>query len=176
MTLAGAIGGYLGVKFDELVTTIVEGVLAAFTSIDTYINETLSPTFETFKSLVLQPLIDGVVSLWTGLKDAVTWFGNLWDKIGEMGGKVWDAIKIFLGHSPSPLEKGLRGIADQMQEMAQFEIPAFSAAMGRVPEPAFAGMAGMGGETTNNWSMNVNTRAETSTMLLDWAALRYLKP
>jgi hypothetical protein len=131
-----------------------------------------------WKANVLDPLVAGVVSLWTGLKDAVTWFGNLWEKIKEMGGKVWDAIKIFLGRSPSPLEKGLRGVADQMKQMSKFDIPSFSSALAGMPALTVAPMAAGGGigDTINNWTMEVNTRAETSTVLQDWETLRYLAP
>jgi len=132
----------------------------------------LGEAFQKFKDEKLQPLIDGFVSLWKGIKEATTWFGNLWDKIKSMPGKTWDAIKMFLGHSPSPLEKGFRGVADAMADMTRNELPAFSAELSRMPQPALA-LAGLGQNGDTQYNMTVQTNAGQSNILQDWDSFRY---
>ena len=69
------------------------------------------------------------------------------------------------------------GMRDLMNDLSKQELPGFGRAMSSMPpmqlEPAGAGF---GGETNYNYSMEVNTQAEKSTLLQDWETFKYLAP
>ena len=80
---------------------------------------------EDFRFLVLTPL----ASAFAGTKDAIQ---GLIDLINDLGGMdailsgLLAALFPFLGRSPSPLEKGLRGINEQLQVLATSRLPSIA--------------------------------------------------
>jgi hypothetical protein len=172
-TLAGILADAVIAKVVELYEELRDGLFVWLEKVNTFVEDTLKPAWADFKDNYLQPLIDGFISLWTGIKDAVKWFGNLKDKIDELGGRIWDALKMFIGKSPSPLEKGLRGVANQMKQMSRYDIPSFSASLASMPALAVSPM-GMGGGDTYNYNMEVSTRAETPSVVQDFEMLKFL--
>jgi hypothetical protein len=87
-----------------------------------FIRDTLWPKLQEFATDVLKPVWDG----FSGAADAV---GRLISKITELGGlkdilaNVGVGLLPFIGRSPSPLEKGLRGINQQLGVLANTRLP-----------------------------------------------------
>lgn len=86
----------------------------------------------------------------------------LWKKFTEVQLPSW-----MKPGSPTPLELGLRGIADALREVSEVSLPMFNARMGQ--------MGGMG-ETNTNYYFNqtVNTRATQANVMQDWALAQAL--
>jgi len=156
----------------ELLNTIVSKALETLaekfdlnltnaTSLWEFIKEKFVPDWETVLDgaltwsieHVFNPLATGLDSIGKALEGVRDWFDRLAEAIRNL-----DVSKIlmFLGHSPSPLERGLRGINDAMQELTTVHFPALNQEMSMIPtmgsvpgpSPTYRGTGGP--ITTNN--------------------------
>jgi len=88
-----------------------------------------------FKENVLDPLNESLETLGGWIDKVTGWLNRLGNEIDETDMSPLDP---FVGRSPSPLEKGLRGITSALAEMHMERQPLFNGAM----------FAGGGGTTT----------------------------
>jgi len=120
----------------------------------------------------IEKLRDVLEKIGSFLKDVIDRIQTFKDKIKNLKIPDW-----MTGNSPSPIENTLRNMRDYLKDMADTQLPGFGRALSSMPpmqlEPAGAGF---GGETNYNYSMEVNTQAEKSTLLQDWETFRYLAP
>lgn len=146
------------------------------------IAQKLMPAIESFRTLfkkvqefMVKKGIKPFETLRNVLESVGTFLKNATDRLVKFIEKLkkFKIPKPIREGSPSPFERSLMGIRDTLDDISRHSLPVFSAQLGRMPQTALAGLgAGLGGDT--NFNMEVNTRAETSTLLLDWETFRYL--
>jgi hypothetical protein len=143
--------GTEGTNFIEILNFFIEAAGATIEVIDAMI-------------FVVDLLIEALETAWLG-------FQALFGPIDELGARL-DAIILpdwLTPGSPTPLETGLLGIAEQMRALSLSEIPQLTAALN-------LGAAGAGNITTDNSTTNLNwtvvNPVSVETNRQDFAAMR----
>lgn len=83
----------------------------------------LKTVMDVFTKQVLEPLNTGFATLGGWVQNVTGWLETLADMISN---RDWSGIDPFVGESPSPLEKGLRGITRALADMHMERQPLFN--------------------------------------------------
>lgn len=135
---------------------IWENVLKpALETVYNFIKDNINPVLETMKGWL--------EAVGNAIDVVIGWISNLAAKIGSIQLPDW-----MTPGSPTPLELGLRGIANAMSELSSLEIPRFQASLDRV------GASSPGQQVVNNFNMTVSTQAPISTVQQDFATMAAL--
>jgi phage-related protein len=116
----------------NLWTEIKDNVIEYFTNLWEKVGE-VGEKLSAFQTDILDKVTLGFNNLKTAIGKVITKVGSLITKIKEL-----DISKLnpFLGQSPSPLEIGLRGISDAIDEINRKGFPSFSNQMTLLPASA----------------------------------------
>lgn len=149
--------------------------------------KTLEPAIKKVWELVkdkLMPIWDDLMKKFEDAKiDILDPLKKAFDKVGEAIKGVRDFINGLIERlkaielpdwmspgSPTPWELGIRGISAAMRELSEVEIPRLETSFGNLNQATER----TGPVTNNNFNMTVNTQAETSSVLRDFATLTAL--
>jgi hypothetical protein len=137
----------------HLAITVLAGLwqnilLPALKDVWEFLDKYLTPAFTWFKDNVIEPLAK---SLGTGLKNALEWVRSTLEKLK----KLFDTIQIpdwLTPGSPTPLEMGIRGINDALQELNNYSLPTLGVRLNGLS--GVNGGAGAFGRSVinNNWN------------------------
>jgi len=98
---------------------IIPGIILGFNTLTAYLIDELGPAFDWFMKEFLTPFREGLERVVDYIVVLIGYVKKLKDALKKVDG-VADNLS---GHSPSPLEKGLRGAGRAMQEMYRVELP-----------------------------------------------------
>jgi phage-related protein len=155
--------------FEALVELFDVGLTLALTALAGLWENVLKPALETVWAFIkdnVQPILDTLRLTFDLIASAIGtvigWIDDFTEKLRGIELPEW-----LVPGSATPFELGLRGIASAMQDLASIELPRFQASLE-------AAGGGTGQQVTNNFTMNVSTRANVSTVQQDFATMAAL--
>lgn len=148
--------------FEALVFVWLEYVLPVIDKIWQAIRDFIVPWFEDWKKL-----IDDIA---LAISPLVGWIEGLAKAISNIG-----VPKALQQHSPSPLEKSLMGVRNQMLAINALGMPGFPS---KSLSPVLAGPGGSamlgGGSPTSNFNLTVNSSAPRESVVADYGLMKAL--
>ena len=157
------------VTFGNLAVGIQVGIMEALIAVRDFVRDKIGPILTSFKEKVLDPLGESFKAVSDFIKGIIDKFATFFDKMKE----AKDSIPPWMrSDSPTPLEVGLRGIGDAMNDLANFQLPQLTTSLEMLP--AGVGAFGLGGTSETNFNMTVNTQATTPTVVQDFETARAL--
>ena len=112
--------GWFQKLYDELFgQSIIPDIMKGFTNFINFLKKTLGPAIEWFVKNIVDPFREGL----EGVLNYIIMLIGYVKKLKNALKKTDDAADDLSGHSPSPLEKGLRGAGRAMQAMYRVELP-----------------------------------------------------
>jgi hypothetical protein len=97
----------------SLATLIAEGLAIALEALAGIIETVVTPVMKFWRDKIIQPILELLDRMKKAVQGVVDWFGNLKDEIGKLDLPGW-----LTPGSPTPLELGLVGIADQLERVS----------------------------------------------------------
>lgn len=140
---------------------IDENVLPIIVKLAEYIEKTFNPILEGLRKF----LDENLTKAFNGVKTAIGFVVDLVEKLTDAIAKI-DVTKLipFIGKSPSPLEKGLRGISSAMAELNANALPKFAMNMAMVGGGMVAGP-----QSVSNQNVNIQVGPNTIGSQIDQA-------
>jgi hypothetical protein len=132
--------------------------------------EALWKAIETFLLPFLEDVRDVIDDIGQFISPLVDWVNDLAEGIRNIG-----IPKALQQHSPSPLEKSLMGVKDQMLAINALGLPGFpsKAFSPVVAGPGASAMGSVGG-ATSNFNLTVNSSAPRESVIADYGLMRAL--
>lgn len=128
----------------QTATESIDKLKTTFTGLSDLISGVFTTAFNTFKDKVLSPIQTAFDNVSGAIKGAWDWLDKVKQRLASI--KIPDWIgKVFLGHSPSPFERGIRGVVDAMRQLSTVELPKLQLETGDLGLPTM-GVGGGGGE------------------------------
>lgn len=177
--LAGLWENVLQPAFKTVGDYIFDHLQPVFDTLVKFWDETLGPKLTTVKEAIL----DKLPGVFTAIRDAVGW---VTDKIGELASAL-GSITLpdwLVSHSPTPFERGLRGIAAAMGDLSSMAMPQLRVALGGMANPlsAAASRSSYSSTAIHNstyaptYQLNVSSQRASQGLQQDFRILEMMYP